>query len=72
MQQYFQLNPRCPDGRTCPAVHLRDDRQKFVMQGRLLSAEESAQFSLGPDEVVIELPVDVVEEGMDAYRRSTG
>lgn len=74
MQRYINLTEDCPDGRTCPAVHARADRKAFAMQGRLLSPAEvaAAGITLGPGEVAVELPADVVEEGMDAYRRTAG
>lgn len=72
MDQYIRLNADCPDGRTCPEVRVKIDQKVFAMQGRLLSADESAEFTSGPGEVVIELPISVVEEAVDAYRRSTG
>lgn len=72
MDRYVRLNADCPDGRTCPAVHVKIGQRTFAMQGRLMSDEESAQFALGPGEVIVELPISVVEEAIDAYRSSTG
>lgn len=68
MRRYTKLNDtQCPDTRTCPSVNIADDRKTFAMVGRLLSPEESADLGVGPGEVAIEMPAEVVEEGMSAY-----
>jgi hypothetical protein len=72
MGHWIQLSMDCPDGRTCPAVKVNTTGRVFAMQGRLMSEGETAEFNLGPGEAVIELPISVVEEAMDAYRISTG
>ena len=71
MHRYTKLGgDPCPDTRTCPSVNLRDDGKVFAIVGRVLSPEESADLGVGPGEIAVELPVEIVNRGMDAYRSS--
>jgi hypothetical protein len=52
----------CPDGRTCPAVHLTDRGTLMLIGRRVSDAEALAQMAIGPDEIAIEVPAGLLPE----------
>jgi hypothetical protein len=52
----------CPDGRTCPAVH-RTETGSLVIIGRAVTDDSLlAQLAIGPGEVAIEVPAELLPE----------
>jgi hypothetical protein len=55
-------DPDCPDGRTCPAVHVTDSGTLMIV-GRLVTEREAlAQMAIGDDETAIEVPASLLPE----------
>lgn len=52
----------CPDGRTCPAVHLAEDRSLRIIGRIVTDPEELAQMAIGPGEVAIAVPAELIPE----------
>lgn len=53
-----QIGGPCTDGKTCPALY--DDDTRYVVQGKVIDAAASG-IALGPDEVAIEVPREVLD-----------
>jgi hypothetical protein len=52
----------CPDGLTCPAVYTSNRGTVFVVGKRVTDPDALAQAAIGEDEVLSELPPELLPE----------
>lgn len=61
----------CPDGRTCPAAW-KTDRGTIAFRGYQVPDADLKQVVLPDGETITEVPVELVEEALRAYRAGAG
>jgi hypothetical protein len=52
----------CPDGRTCPAVHMTESGSLIVVGRVVTDGEVLAQMAIGDGELAVEVPATLLPE----------
>lgn len=60
--EWIRLRGECPDGKTCPAVHLTDHGTLAVVGSTITDPEVLAALGLPAHESVVEIPLSLVPE----------
>lgn len=64
---FTPLTKDCADGRTCPGVRATG-RGTVIVQGPGLADKDLAEITLGPGEIAVEIPAEILLEAARAYR----
>lgn len=57
-----RTDPKCPDGRTCPAGYASNQPRVFIVGKLVTDPVALAQMGIGDDEIAVEVPASVLPE----------